>query len=108
MHESAIMEAEPKLVFVVLLRFTAAREKAQHFMDGHKLWLKQGFDAGVFLLAGSLEPGPGGAILAGNTSRDELEKRVSEDPFVIEGIVTAEIIGMEPGRADERLKFLLD
>lgn len=101
------MNTEPSLVFVILLRFTDAREKATQFMDGHKLWLQQGFEAGVFLMAGGLEPGPGGAILAGNTSRADLERRVNEDPFVREGIVTAEITGIEPDRADERLSFLL-
>lgn len=31
-------------------------------MDGHKAWLKRGFDDGVFLLASSREPSLGGIL----------------------------------------------
>ncbi|MGW0201227.1 hypothetical protein [Nonomuraea sp. NPDC003201] len=50
---------------------------------------------------------PGGAVLAHGTSLEELEKRVENDPFVAENVVTAEIIEIAPGMADERLSFLL-
>ncbi len=61
-------------------------------MEGHKKWIKRGFDDGVFLLAGSLEPGLGGGIVAHNTSRPDLQSRVNDDPFVAEKVVSAEII----------------
>ncbi|MGI9574788.1 hypothetical protein ACRYJU_11965 [Alloalcanivorax xenomutans] len=38
----------------------------------------------------------------------DLKERVGEDPFVREGVVSAEIIEIEPGRADPRLRFLAD
>ena len=75
-------------------------------MDGHKAWIKRGFDDGVFLLVGSLEPGLGGGILAHNTSLAELQSRVDDDPFVTEEVVKAEIFELDPGKADERLQFL--
>ena len=37
-------------------------------MDGHKEWIKRGFDDGVFVLVGSLQPSLGGGIVAHNTS----------------------------------------
>lgn len=101
------MESEPKPVFIALLRFSTNRQLAPQFMEGHKLWLKQGFDDGVFLLAGSLEPSLGGAIMTSGISRPEIERRIQKDPFVMEDIVSAEIIEIDPGRADERLNFLL-
>lgn len=93
-------------MFVVLLRFSADKSQAARFMDAHNAWLRRGFDDGVFLLAGSLPPGAGGGILAHNTARAALERRVSEDPFVAEGVVRAEIIEIAPGRTDDRLGFL--
>ena len=93
-------------MFIVLLRF-ANKDRAGQFMDGHKQWVKRGFDDGVFLLAGSLEPNLGGGIVADNTSLSGLQKRVSEDPFVAENIVSAEILEISPSKADERLNFLL-
>jgi uncharacterized protein YciI len=75
-------------------------------MEGHREWLERGFGDGVFLLAGSLRPGLGGGIVAHNTSLSELQRRVSEDPFVGGGVVTAEIVEIAPSRTDERLEFL--
>lgn len=94
-------------MFIVFLKFTANKAKAGQSMDGHKAWLKRGFDDGVFLLAGSLEPGLGGGILAHQVSRADLETRIAADPFVAEAIVTAEIHELDPGKADPRLSFLV-
>lgn len=94
-------------MFAVFLKFSTNKAQAPTFMLAHNTWLKHGFDDGVFLLAGSLQPGLGGAILAHNASRADLERRVSDDPFVAENVVTAEILEITPLRVDERLKFVL-
>ena len=94
-------------MFVVFLEFAANRDRAGRFMDGHKAWLQRGFDDGVFLLAGGLRPDRGGGIVADATTRDELERRVADDPFVAEGVVEASIHEIAPARADDRLAFLL-
>ncbi|MGE0565574.1 MAG: YciI family protein [Pseudolabrys sp.] len=94
-------------MFIVLLRFAGDKAKAGQFMDGHNAWIKRNFDDGVFLLVGTLKPALGGGILAHNTTRADLERRVSEDPFVAEGVVAAEILEFAPAKADERLAFLL-
>ncbi len=94
-------------MFIVLLKFSDNKSLASQFMDGHNEWLKQGFDDGVFLLAGSLQPGLGGAVVANNISRLDLENRVNSDPFVAENVVSSDIIEISPAKADERLEFLL-
>jgi len=93
-------------MFVVLLKFSKNKPKAKEYMEGHNAWIQQGFDDGVFLLVGSIEPSQGGSVLAHNVSLAELKERVSEDPFVSENIVTAEIIEISPKKMDERLDFL--
>jgi len=95
-------------MFVVLLKFSDNKAQAGQFMDGHRDWLKRGFDDGVFLVAGSLQPNLGGAIVADKTSLPDLQGRVDGDPFVAENVVTAEILEITPSIADERLNFLLD
>ena len=95
-------------MYIVFLTFSANKSRAGQFMDGHKAWVKRGFDDGVFLLAGSLEPGLGGGILVHNTSLADLQRRVNDDPFVAEDVVKAEIFELDPGRADERLQFLVN
>lgn len=94
-------------MFVVLLKFAANKAQAGQLMEGHKDWIKRGFDDGVFLLAGSLLPNLGGSIVAHNLEREALERRLRDDPFVAEGVVTAEILELAPSRADDRLKFLV-
>jgi uncharacterized protein YciI len=95
-------------MFIVLLKFSDNKGQAGEFMEGHNEWIKRGFDDGVFLLAGSLQPGLGGGIVAHNSSLTDLEARVNEDPFVIQNVVRAEILEIAPAKSDERLQFLVD
>jgi uncharacterized protein YciI len=94
-------------MFIVLLRFSSNKDQASRLMEGHKEWITRGFDDGVFLLVGNLQPNLGGGIVAHNTSMPDLQSRVNNDPFVAESVVSAEILEIAPSRTDERLKFLL-
>lgn len=93
-------------MFIVLLKFAGNKAKAGQLMEGHKAWIKRGFDDGVFLLVGGLQPNQGGGILAHNISLPELQRRVQEDPFVAEDVVGAEILEITPAQAEPRLQFL--
>lgn len=95
-------------MFIVLLKFSDNKGQAGELMDGHNEWIKKGLDDGVFLLVGSLQPGLGGGIVAHNTTLSELESRVSDDPFVMKNVVTAEVLEISPAKADARLDFLLE
>ena len=95
-------------MFIVLLKFSGHKGQASQFLEGHREWIKRGFDDGVFLLVGSLQPNLGGGIVAHNMSLSDLQSRVNRDPFVAENVVSAEILEITPSRADERLRFLLD
>jgi len=94
-------------MFIVLLKFSDNKGQAGQFMEGHKEWIKRGFDDGIFLLAGSLQPNLGGTIVVHNTSLQNLQGRVDDDPFVAENVVTVEILEITPSKADKRLDFLL-
>jgi uncharacterized protein YciI len=94
-------------MFIVFLRFSDNKAKAGQFMEGHKEWIKRGFDDDVFLLTGSLQPNLGGGVVAHNTSLSDLQSRVNADPFVAEKVVTAEILEITPSKADARLNFLV-
>nr|WP_319386801.1 YciI family protein [uncultured Roseibium sp.] len=93
-------------MFVVTLKFSDNKARAGELMEGHKAWIKSGFDQGLFLMVGSLQPNKGGGIIAHNTSLKDLEAFVGKDPFVAEGVVSAEILEITPARLDERLEFL--
>lgn len=94
-------------MFIVFLKFSDNKPKAGAFMKGHNDWIKKGFDDGVFLLVGSLQPDLGGGILAHNVSLPDLQNRVNNDPFVVEKVVKSEIVEFAPSKADDRFNFLL-
>jgi uncharacterized protein YciI len=94
-------------MFIVLLKFSSNKGQSSLFMEGHKEWIRRGFDDGVFLLVGTLQPNLGGGIVAHNTSLSDIQNRVNNDPFVAENVVSAEIIEITPSTTDERFSFLL-
>lgn len=94
-------------MFIVLLKFSDNKGQAGQLMEGHNEWISRGFEDDVFLVVGSLQPNLGGGILAHNTSLEELQTRVNDDPFVAENVVSVEILEITPARTDERLNFLL-
>ena len=59
-------------------------------------------------MAGSLRAQQGGVVLAHQVSSKNLQQRVDADPFIMQGIVSAEILDIAPARADDRIRFLLD
>lgn len=93
-------------MFVILLRFSTNKSRAGTFMEGHNAWIQRGLEDGVFLLVGSLQPNQGGGILAHNTTLQDLQARVNDDPFVAGDVVSAEIHEITPSVTAQRLKFL--
>lgn len=95
-------------MFIVLLKISGSKERAAEYMAEHKAWLQQGFDEGVFLASGNLSGQPGGGILVHGLSEAEVQQRLAQDPFVVHGIVTAQVIEITPSKTDPRLAFLLE
>lgn len=93
-------------MFVTFLKFAENRAAAPEFMAAHNDWIAQGFGDGVFLCVGSLQSAAGGAILAHGESRAEYEARVAADPFVVQGVVTAETYEIDPKRTVPALDFV--
>jgi len=94
-------------MFVILLKFSDNKANAGQYMAGHKAWIADGFDEGIFLLVGSLQPDIGGAIVAHKVTFSELQDRVKGDPFVAENVVRAEILEITPNQAAKPLEFLM-
>lgn len=93
-------------MFLVTLRFAANKAQASEHMEAHNAWIGRGFAEGVFLLTGSLAGGAGGAVLAHGVSREDLDVRLRQDPFVAAGVVSTDVLEIAPGRVDHRLAFL--
>lgn len=92
-------------MFVTFLKFAENRAAAPEFMAAHNDWIAQGFADGAFLCVGSLLPAAGGAVLASGESRADHDARIAADPFVVQGIVTAETYEIDPKRTVAALDF---
>ncbi|MGQ0709415.1 MAG: YciI family protein [Rhodoferax sp.] len=93
-------------MFIVSLALAGNPAQAAPHMAAHKAWLQQGFDDGVFLASGNLMGQPGGGIVVHGVSEAELHERLDQDPFVSQGIVSVQVVGITPTRVDSRLAFL--
>ncbi len=94
-------------MYIVFLRFSHQRAQAGQWMVQHQQWLADGFTAGVFLMAGSLDEAQGGVVIAAGVDPAALQDRVNQDPFVKHGVVKAEIQGFKPSRLAEGLDAVL-
>lgn len=94
-------------MFVILLKFSTNKGRAGQFMERHNSWLRNGFEKGVFLLSGSIQPKAGGAVFAHNTTLEQIQAIVNEDPFVAEDVVSAEIIEISASKSTPELEFLI-
>lgn len=94
-------------MYIIFLKFGPNRAQAGQWMAGHVQWIQQGLDEGVFLMAGSLDQGQGGVVLAANMDRAEVQRRVEEDPFVVHQVVVADIHAVAPSRMAPGLAVLI-
>jgi uncharacterized protein YciI len=91
-------------MFVVVLTYTAELDAIDAAMRRHVAWLKRGYADGVFVVSGRQVPRTGGVIVAQGVSRAELEARVAEDPFVADGLATAEVIEFNASQVADDLR----
>lgn len=101
------MNLHSTTVFIVFLRFGPNRAQAGQWMAGHKQWIQDGIADGSFLLAGSLDQAQGGLVIAVGTDAAAIDARVAQDPFVLHGVVTADIHAVAPSLMAQGLSALL-
>lgn len=93
-------------MLIAFLKLSGNRARARELMSDHKAWIDRGLAEGGFILVGSLEPPEGGVILAHGTTREAFEARLREDPFVVLGVVEAQVFEVRAHQVDARLAFL--
>ena len=94
-------------LFIVFLRFGPNRAQASQWMAGHRQWIQDGISDGSFLMAGSLDQAQGGVVIAAGEDGEALRVRVAQDPFVVHGVVCAEIHAVAPSLMAPGLGALL-
>ena len=95
-------------MYLVLVNYVKPLPVIDELLPAHRKFLEENYQAGLFLLSGPREPRNGGVILAQCGSKADLAKVLEQDPFVIEGAATYEIIEFKATRTGKALRFLLD
>ncbi|MFI6461709.1 YciI family protein [Streptomyces sp. NPDC050528] len=85
-------------MFLVLLTYTVPESEIVHLRDAHYAFVDEHFKSGVFQLGGRRVPATGGFILAQGVGRHELAEIMSNDPYLVAGLVKHELIELTPTR----------
>ena len=93
-------------MYIVFLRFGPQRAEAGQWAAAHMAWIERGIASGALLLAGSLDNGQGGLVLAAGMPRSELDLLIEADPFVAHGIVVPDAHAVAPSRMAEGMTAL--
>jgi uncharacterized protein YciI len=73
-------------MFVLELSYVVPLERVEEVLADHLVWLKEQYDAGVFLASGRKEPRDGGVILAVGNDVAAVRELVKSDPFTVAGV----------------------
>jgi len=73
-------------MFLLLGRYTRPMEEVEPHRDAHVAWVQEHGEAGHFVLGAIQSPPVGGVIVALAQSRDEVDRWIAEDPFIINDV----------------------
>jgi uncharacterized protein YciI len=83
-------------LYVIDLTYTAGLDAIDRLLEPHRSFLKEQYDAGLFLASGPKNPRTGGMILARAESRESLERVLEQDPFKAERVADYQVTEFSP------------
>jgi uncharacterized protein YciI len=83
-------------MFIVLLTYQRPLDEIDRLMRAHVAWLKQNYASGLFIASGRQVPRTGGVILARSGDEEALRASMAQDPFVVHGAATFELVEFTP------------
>jgi uncharacterized protein YciI len=89
------------MLFFVTLTYARPIDEVNARFEAHRDWLVTNTRDGRIIVAGPLDTRAGGLIVADCSDRADLDQLLAEDPFVIERLVTVDVLGTAPGLRHE-------
>ena len=83
-------------MFIAILTYKKPLEEVDRFLQAHREYLAEHYDAGDFIASGPQTPRVGGVILMKAESRAEIDSIIEQDPFNINGIADYRIVEFTP------------
>jgi uncharacterized protein YciI len=94
-------------MFVIDLKYIAPLEKIDAIMGDHMKFLKKYYKLNAFVASGRKVPRTGGIILVLAKSKEEVEKIINEDPFVINKLAEYSIVEFRTSQVHPDVKSFL-
>lgn len=86
------------MLYIAVLTYIRPVEEIDACLADHIAWLEEGYQAGAFIASGRRVPRNGGVILIKGDSLEDVEARLSQDPFQTKGLAKVEVIPFEPSK----------
>jgi len=83
-------------MFIINLTYTKSIETIEKELANHSKFLDKYYSLGLLICSGRKQPRTGGMIISRSTSREEVEKMISEDPFYKNQLAEYELIELIP------------
>lgn len=83
-------------MFIAILTYKKPLEEVDRFLQAHREYLAEHYDAGDFIASGPQTPRVGGVILMKAESRAKIDSIIEKDPFNINGIADYRIVEFTP------------
>ena len=82
-------------MFVVSLTYKVPQDIVDYHRAAHMAWVKEAFDAGIFLASGRRVPAVGGVLLS-SVDRATLDASLARDPFFSNGVAESKSSNSKP------------
>jgi uncharacterized protein YciI len=87
-------------VFVSVLTYHREIDREGPLFLSHKAFVQEHIAASRLLCSGPRTGAPGGVIVAYGDDEAQVRELLEQDPFVIDGVATYELVGFKVGLAD--------
>ena len=88
------------MIHIIHLHYQKPLEEVAKHLVEHRLFLDQGYQKGLFLASGPLDPKTGGIIIAtGNL--DDIKKLLEKDPYNTHNLAAYEFMSFDPVKHDK-------
>lgn len=95
------------MLYIAVLTYIRPVEEIDACLADHIAWLEEGYAAGAFIASGRRVPRNGGVILAKGDSLEEVQARLSQDPFQIQGLAKVDVIPFEASKRIAALEGII-
>ena len=100
------IDQQEEEMFIITSTYQKTKDIVDKFLAEHREFLDVYYKKGIFIASGRKASGDGGVILAKDSTKEEIEKILKEDPFSREKISKYEVIEFSPNRVAEGLEKL--